>query len=73
MSNESRIVECLSDGKEWFGLDLVKADCGNRGGIYVTLGTMERDGKITSRKEDTKLRAGQLPRRLYSLATTGSN
>lgn len=45
---ENFILTCLSDGRPWYGLDLVKASDGllSPGTVYVTLGRMEERGLI---------------------------
>lgn len=52
------------------GLDMVKANLGGRGTIYVRLADLERRGLIVSREEDRH--DGTLPRRLYRITELGT-
>jgi len=65
---ESLILELLVGAREMYGLELVAASAGTlkRGTVYVTLGRMEDKGYLTSTLEDAPLKAGGLPRRVYS-------
>ena len=49
-TNERLILSLLSSGGPSYGLQLVDASQGRlkRGGIYVTLGTMEQKGLVSS-------------------------
>jgi DNA-binding PadR family transcriptional regulator len=60
--NERRILALLSAAGPSYGLQLVAASDGHlkRGGIYVTLGTMERKGLVTSEVQDDGRRVYQL-------------
>lgn len=61
------ILELLSDGREWYGLELVKASGGRlrRGTVYVHLGRLEEAGKVISRPTDV---AHGFQRRVYRQA-----
>lgn len=52
--NERLILSLLSAGGPSYGLQLVAASHGRlkRGGIYVTLGTMEQKGLVSSDLQD---------------------
>jgi DNA-binding PadR family transcriptional regulator len=60
--NERVILAQLSAAGPSYGLQLVAASDGRlkRGGIYVTLGTMERKGLVTSEVQDDGRRVYQL-------------
>ena len=73
---ELLILLHLLEQKESYGLDMIKAGCGKRGTIYVTLNRMEERGLIVSWEEafpDPKVLAirGGRPRRLYAIADAG--
>ena len=65
-TSESVILELLGSGEPSYGLELVAASAGRltRGGIYVTLGRMERKGLVTSE-------ASEGGRRLYRMTALG--
>lgn len=73
LSNEALVLKLLSDGREWYGIDLVNASEGQlkRGTVYLTLGRMEKDGYVASRTESRPIRLPDqdepalIPRRLY--------
>jgi DNA-binding PadR family transcriptional regulator len=61
-ANERLILSLLSTGGPSYGLQLVDASHGRlkRGGIYVTLGTMEQKGFVTSEPQADGRRVYQL-------------
>jgi DNA-binding PadR family transcriptional regulator len=61
-TNERLILSLLSSGGPSYGLQLVVASNGRlkRGGIYVTLGTMEQKGLVTSDLHDDGRRVYRL-------------
>ncbi|HMY02814.1 MAG TPA: helix-turn-helix transcriptional regulator [Candidatus Obscuribacter sp.] len=63
-----KILELLSGGEEWYGLDLIAASNGilRRGVVYISLRQLEEGGLIESRLEPKPVRG--TPRRLYRLA-----
>ena len=64
---EHVILELLGKSREMYGLELVTESGGalKRGTVYVTLGSMEEKGYITSRAQAALPAQGGLPRRLY--------
>jgi len=60
--NERLILSLLSSGGPSYGLQLVAASKGRlkRGGIYVTLGTMEQKGLVSSELHDDGRRVYRL-------------
>lgn len=60
--NERLILSLLSSGGPSYGLQLVAASDGRlkRGGIYVTLGTMEHKGLVSSEPQDDGRRVYRL-------------
>lgn len=74
-AQDAKILGLLSDGREWYGLDLVTASDGvlQRGTIYVRLGWLEDQGLVTSREEAPEVidaRIG-IARRLYRITHSG--
>jgi DNA-binding PadR family transcriptional regulator len=65
-ASEHTILELLGSRETGYGLELVAASAGRltRGGIYVTLGRMERKGLVTSDASDGG-------RRLYRITGLG--
>lgn len=61
-TNERLILSLLSTGGPSYGLQLLDASQGRlkRGGIYVTLGTMEQKGLVSSELQDDGRRVYQL-------------
>ncbi len=55
MTTTERILEVLSDGEWWLGVDMVKADpkLPKWGGVYSYLYHMEDRGEVESREEES--------------------
>jgi PadR family transcriptional regulator PadR len=70
---ETVVLELLTRDGEMYGLELVSASEGalKRGTVYVTLGRMEEKGYVKARPEEPPLRAGGMPRRVYSPTPLG--
>jgi hypothetical protein len=65
---EDAIMELLSDGRRWFGLDLVKQSGGRvkRGTVYGVLQRLELRGVISSEQARAlNPWTGGIPQRLY--------
>lgn len=69
------ILSLLSDGCDWYGLDLVKASGGllKRGTVYVTLLHMERAGLVSATEESGGPERMGWPRYRYRLTDAGRN
>ncbi len=69
---EYLILNLLRNGRECYGLEMVKKSDGGlkRGTVYVTLNRMAEKGYVKSRQEKDPKDPG-MPRRLYSIAGEG--
>lgn len=69
---EVEILSLLLNGREMYGLEMVKASEGalKRGTIYVLLDRLEDRGFVTSRAEKLEGVSG-MPRRLYQITGQG--
>lgn len=66
-----RILQLLATHGEMYGLDMIRQDDRLKmGTIYLHLGRLEDEGKVTGRKEDPKS-PSQLQRRLYTITDVG--
>lgn len=67
------ILGLLRDGRERYGLELVRASAGDliRSSIYVQLTRAEEKGFVDSRKEELPQPAERPPRRLYRITGAG--
>lgn len=74
-NTEVLVMQILLDEarKEIYGWELMEKSGGNlkRGTIYVILNRMEDKGFIVSRKEQRRVGARGLPRRMYKLTGIG--
>ena len=71
---EHAALGLLADGREWFGLDLVKRSRGDltRGTVYVILDQLEHKGYVESEQEPVPVAtAGYVPRRRYRITAAG--
>jgi len=70
---EAEILRFLMNGREAYGLGLVKASGGKlkRGTIYVTLTRMEEKGLVRSREEENATDYVGIRRRLYRVTGLG--
>lgn len=70
-SKELIVLDLLSDKRDMYGLEMVKASVGLvRGTVYVLLNRMEDKGYVTSRLEKVETASG-MPRRIYSITGLG--
>jgi DNA-binding PadR family transcriptional regulator len=73
-TKELAVLSILAPGEELYGLQIVEQSGGllGRGTVYVTLAEMEERKLISSRPVHSIDRSLPIPRRLYRIASAGS-